>query len=149
MLPPFTVTRAAVAQIVALGGAVHIGLGSGGCCGTVYAYAVLENPAEASGAALFGCPGAWLLVAPEALDVLTGSTLDYSARIRPPRFRVLRNPRTEHVCPCRRSFGTAWPGAGSASCRSYEPMPWDAEFEPPQRWVKQTGWRRASAEGER
>ncbi|GAA1730605.1 hypothetical protein [Brachybacterium phenoliresistens] len=143
VLPPFTVTPAAIAQIAELGGAVHIDLVSGGCCGTVYDFSAFEDRAEAVEGSRFGCPGAWLLVAPDALEVLSGATLDFSARIRPPRFRVLRNPGTEQVCPCRRSFGTAWPGPGSAACRSYEPMPWDARFEPPARWVRQTGWRRA------
>ena len=42
----------------------------------------------------FGCPGAWLLVEPAALTVLTGARLDYRASSKPPRFRVEANPNT-------------------------------------------------------
>lgn len=74
---------------------------------------------------------------------MTGATLDYRTTFKPPRFRVLANPSTEHTCACRRSFGQPWPGPGQPTCRSYEPMPWDEEFEPPQDWVRRTGWRRS------
>ncbi|WP_394163048.1 HesB/IscA family protein [Galactobacter valiniphilus] len=138
-LPPFTVSRAAIDQIEALGGTVRIGVEPGGCAGSSLNFA-LPGPG-ASRAVRFGCPGAWLEVEPAALEALRGATLDYSARIRPPRFRVLRNPSTSNACPCKRSFGDPWPGAGHPACRAYLPMPWDDEFEPPERWKRQTGYK--------
>ncbi|MBO9706458.1 MAG: iron-sulfur cluster assembly accessory protein, partial [Arthrobacter sp.] len=138
--PPFTVTPAAIAQIAALGGAIMIDAEDGGCCGSVYAFSVVDDESpEVTGAERYGCPGAWLLVAPRARGVLPGATLDYAARLRPPRFRVLRNPNTPQVCACRRSFGEPWPGPGRPECCSYLPMPWDDDFEPPAAWKRQTG----------
>lgn len=143
VLPPFTVTAAAVAEISRLPGNVLIDVTSGGCCGRSYAFRLLDDAHEApSGSQRFGCEGAWLHVTPAALSVLSGATLDHRSQLRPPRFRVLRNPNTPDTCPCRRSFGSAWPGPGQDTCRSYEPMPWDATFEPPARWRRQTGWTR-------
>lgn len=142
-VPPFTVTRAAIDEITALGGALLLDLEEGGCCGTAYAFSLLEDPdAAPADTGRYGCEGAWLLISPRAAVVLEGATLDHRARSRPPRFAVLRNPNTPEVCPCRRSFGSAWPGRGQPGCRSYLPMPWDDEFEPPSAWQRQTGWRR-------
>ena len=138
--PPFTVTQAAIAQIAELGGAIMIDAEDGGCCGSVYAFSVVDDESPGvTGAERYGCPGAWLLVAPRARGVLPGATLDYAARLRPPRFRVLRNPNTPQVCACRRSFGEPWPGPGRPECCSYRPMPWDRDFEPPAAWKRQTG----------
>lgn len=80
------------------------------------------------------------MVADAAAPVLTCATLDYSGRLRPPRFRVINNPNTEHVCPCRRSFGQPWPGPRQATCRCYQPMPWDSTYDPPAEWKRRTGW---------
>jgi iron-sulfur cluster assembly accessory protein len=123
VFPPFRVSLAAVAQIEAVGGTVRIDVGPGGCCGT--AYEVSAGPA-AGADARFGCPGAELFVSAAALPLLTGARLDYSGRIKPPRFRVLGNPNTPDRCPCNRSFGRAWPGRGQPDCRAAVPMPWDA-----------------------
>ena len=166
--PPFEVTRAAIEQIKVLGG-VLVGLAEGGCCGTTYVYAALA-PEEIDGgseddaggkenrgvrpvhhpggsadnveAEWFGCPGAWLLVEPAALTVLTGARLDYRASSKPPRFRVEANPNTPQRCPCRRSFGAEWPGPRQPTCRAYAPMPWDESYEPPADWARRTGWAR-------
>lgn len=147
MLPPFTVTRAAIDQIAALGGALLVDLEEGGCCGTAYAFSRPEDPATcAPSTRRYGCDGAWLLVSERAGSVLTGATIDHRGRARPPRFSVLRNPNTSEVCPCRRSFGSPWPGRGCPDCRSYLPMPWDDEFEPPFAWRRQTGWQRPGTE---
>lgn len=88
----------------------------------------------------YGCPGAWLTVSASAAPFLVGASLDYGARLRPPRFRVLRNPNVEHTCPCRRSFGSTWPSPRQPDCRSYGPMPWDDDYQPPREWVQRTGW---------
>ena len=90
----------------------------------------------------FGCPGAWLIVEPAALAVLTGARLDFRASSKPPRFRVEANPNTPQRCPCRRSFGQEWPGPRQSSCRAYAPMPWDDDYEPPADWARRTGWTR-------
>jgi len=141
-LPPFGVTRPAIDQIEALGGAVLIDAEDGGCCGTAYAFSVVPNSdAAGQGARRYGCPGAWLFVSERLAGVLEGATLDYAGQLKPPRFRVLDNPNTPAVCPCRRSFGARWPGPGQPCCRSYLPMPWDTTYEPPSRWQRQTGYR--------
>lgn len=143
VFPPFAVTPAAVEQIEALGGAVLIDVEAGGCCGSTYAFRVVEDPdAAVVESDRYGCPGAWLFVGTGVREVMPGATLDYSSRLKPPRFRVLRNPNTDDVCACRRSFGSPWPGPGQPGCRSYSPMPWDTEFDPPSRWKKQTGYGR-------
>lgn len=140
-LPPFTVTPSAVEKIAELGGWVLIDLVQGGCCGTAYTYSAPASPDTIpSAASRFGCPGAWLYVSTEALAMLPGATLDFGSRLRPPRFRVLRNPNTPEVCPCRRSLGKPWPGPRQPTCRSYLPMPWDGEFDPPAAWQRQTGY---------
>lgn len=138
--PPFAVTRSAIHKIGELG-AVRISLQDGGCCGTTYVYDAPQDP-EAGDAECFGCPGAWLVVDPEAVGLLEGATLDYGARLKPPRFRVTSNPNTPEVCPCRRSFGSAWPGPRQPTCRAYRPMPWDDDYEPPLEWARRTGFRR-------
>lgn len=145
--PPFAVTPAAIDQIVALGG-VRIDVEPGGCCGTTYVYAQLDPaPDQREGDERYGCPGAWLDVADAAGVVMSGATLDYAARQRPPRFRVLNNPNTEHTCRCRRSFGQPWPGPRQPTCRAYAPMPWDHDYEPPSPWQRQTGWTRRDEPG--
>ncbi|MFC0672347.1 HesB/IscA family protein [Brachybacterium hainanense] len=143
MLPPFTVTLAAISRIEELGGALLVDAEPGGCSGTAWVFTV---PGDAPpGSQRYGCPGAYLHVSTAASDLLADARLDYAVRIRPPRFRVLQNPNTPLTCPCRRSFGRAWPGAGDPACRPYEPMPWDEDFVPPARWVRQTGWHRAGS----
>ena len=146
VLPPFTVSRAAVEAIERLGGAVRVDLEQGGCCGTAYAFSLVDPDADAvAGDDRFGCAGAWLFVSPRAAEVLDGATLDYGASLKPPRFRVPRNPNVEHVCACRRSFGNPWPGPRQPTCWSYRPMPWDDDYEPPQDWARRTGWSRDRA----
>lgn len=141
VLPPFMVSRAAIDAIEELGGAVRVDLEQGGCCGTTYTYSLVDPDSDSvSDDGRYGCPEDWLFVSPAAEAILPGATLDYGARLRPPRFRVTRNPNVEHVCACRRSFGEPWPGPGQPTCRSYRPMPWDDDYEPPRRWQRQTGW---------
>lgn len=141
VLPPFQVSQSAVQAIEALGGAVRVDLEDGGCCGTTYVFDLVDPQSEAVAEDVrYGCPGAWLFVSATAAAVLDGALLDYGATLKPPRFRIPRNPNVDHVCPCRRSFGNVWPGPRQPTCRAYLPMPWDAEFQPPQAWRRQTGW---------
>lgn len=121
--PPFAVTAAAIRQLADLGSA-RVDVQAGGCCGRTYVFTL--DPVE-DGDARYGCPGAELVVSAAAGAVLAGATLDYSDRIKPPRFRVIRNPNTPERCPCNRSFGRAWPGTGQPECRSRCSMPWDAQ----------------------
>ncbi|WP_164544977.1 HesB/IscA family protein [Antribacter gilvus] len=123
VLPPFDVTRAAIGQIEALGGAVRLTVEDGGCCGLTYHF---TDAPGSDGDERFGCPGAELYVSAPAVEVLQGARLDWSGRIKPPRFRVLANPNTPLRCPCNRSFGKEWPGRGQPGCRAATPMPWDA-----------------------
>lgn len=140
IMPPFRVTQAAVDAIIELGG-VRLDLEEGGCCGTAYSFSLTDPDHQAApGEVRYGCPGGWLVVTEQASSVLTGAILDYGARLKPPRFRITRNPNVEHVCACRRSFGREWPGPGQPTCRSYLPMPWDHDFQPPARWRRQTGY---------
>ena len=122
ILPPFTVTRAAVEQIEAVGGSVRVDVEPGGCCGLTYVFSAEPPRRDDHG---FGCPGAVLTVSGTALPLLTGARLDWSGRVRPPRFRVLANPNTPARCPCNRSFGADRPGRGQPDCRAATPMPWD------------------------
>lgn len=140
VLPPFTVTRAAIDEITSLSGAIRIDLAEGGCCGTTYVFSQEDLEGSEVGDTPYGCPGAWLIVSSTAAAVLPGATLDYSGRLKPPRFRILGNPNTEHMCACRRSFGQPWPGPRQPTCRSYQPMPWDTSYDPPLRWKRQTGY---------
>lgn len=122
LLPPFDVTRSAIDQIEQLGGTVRVDVAAGGCCGSTYLFST-DRAADSD--QNFGCPGAWLAVSIDALAVLRGAQLDYSARVKPARFRVLRNPNTMQRCPCNRSFGRDWPGRGQPDCRAACRMPWD------------------------
>lgn len=117
------VTAAAVAQIEAVGGSVRVDVVDGGCCGRTYEF---TTGPPGHGDEGFGCPGAVLAVSAPALLLLTGARLDYSARVKPSRFRVLANPNTPDRCPCNRSFGSEWPGRGQPDCRAATPMPWEA-----------------------
>lgn len=140
-LPPFQVTRSAIDQIEALGGSVRVDVEEGGCCGSTFTFARLASDyAHGDDENRYGCPGAWLIVGSRAARVLSGSTLDYSHKIKPPRFRVISNPNTPEVCSCRRSFGKPWPGPGQPDCRSYFPMSWDDDYQPPARWIPQAGY---------
>lgn len=119
-LPPFQITRAAIDQISSVGGTVRIDIEEGGCCGKAWVFSQ-RKPAPADH--VFGCPGAVLAVSAAALALLAEARLDYGAALKPPRYRVLATPGER--CPCRRSFGKAWPGRGQPDCRAATPMPWD------------------------
>jgi iron-sulfur cluster assembly accessory protein len=118
---PCVPTSAAQGEIRRLGGALRIGLDAGGCCGTSYVFGLDAQPGDLS----FTEAGLTLCLSPAAAAVLTGARLDYGARLRPPRFRVLANPNTPERCACNRSFGRPFPGKATKACRAYEPMPWD------------------------
>jgi iron-sulfur cluster assembly accessory protein len=123
VFPPFRVTPAAILQLEALGGTVRIDVETGGCCGNTYVFSLEPGgPLDF----VYGCPGAELVVSDRAASLLPSATLDYNARIKPPRFRVIGNPNTPNRCPCNRSFGTQWPGKRQEDCRSRCVMPWDA-----------------------
>lgn len=122
VLPPFRVSKAAIDKIEAVGGTVRFTIEDGGCCGLSYSFHSSSGEPDDE---RFGCPGAELFLPQSVLSVLTGARLDYSDRIKPPRFRVLRNPNTPDRCPCGRYFGGEWPGRGQPGCRAYAPMPWD------------------------
>jgi iron-sulfur cluster assembly accessory protein len=127
-LPPFRVTRPAIDTIEAVGGTVRVDLEPGGCSGHAYSW-TLAPPRDDD--AVYGCEGAWLVVSAAAGAALRGATVDYNARIKPPRFRVLGNPNTPERCPCNRSFGDPWPGRGHPDCRAAQPMPWQSPSDPP------------------
>ncbi|HYF76071.1 MAG TPA: iron-sulfur cluster assembly accessory protein [Symbiobacteriaceae bacterium] len=114
-----TVTTAAADKVLALGGQLRIELRQGGCCGTHYCF-LLAGPQPGDIAI---APG--IHAAPDAAQILQGARLDYGAHLKPPRFRVLKNPNTPHRCPCGRSFGKPWPGKETPQCQAYVPMPWD------------------------
>ncbi|MDB4894354.1 MAG: HesB/YadR/YfhF family protein, partial [Firmicutes bacterium] len=118
-------TDAAARQIAALtnqtGAALRIELRPGGCCGTYYQF-TLSPPHPGDVPA-----GASVYLQPEAAAILTGATLDYGARLKPPRFRVLRSPNTPEKCPCGRSFGAPFPGRPTLHCQAYRPIYWDQD----------------------
>ena len=119
---PFTLTPAAQGEIRRLGGTLRVGLEAGGCCGTSYVFALDRQPGDL----LLTDVDLTLRLSPAAALILTGARLDYGARLKPPRFRVLANPNTPERCACNRSFGSPFPGKVTPQCRAYEPMPWDA-----------------------
>lgn len=116
------VTPAAVTQIRALGGCLRVSLEPGGCCGTTYVFGLSACPGDLL--TNLGA-GLTLTLSLEAAVVLAGARLDYSARLKPPRFRVLAGPNTPERCACNRSFGRPFPGKATPQCRAYAPMPWD------------------------
>ncbi len=122
VLPPFSVSPAAIGKIESLGGRTRVDLAEGGCSGSTYVFST-DGPEGTD--SVYGCPGAELIVSAAAHAVLAGATLDYSDRTNPPRFRVIRNPNTLLRCPCNRSFGHQWPGRGQPDCRAPSVMSWD------------------------
>ncbi len=119
-LPPFTVTPPAIDQIEAVGGCVRVDLEPGGCSGRAYAWS-MPTPAPATrSTAATARGGGERGRRPGARRVV----VDYGAALRPPRFRVIRNPNTAERCACNRSFGRPWPGRGHPDCRARDPMPW-------------------------
>ena len=71
---------------------------------------VLARSRWVVGHRLYGISGAELGVSDRAARLLPSATLDYSARIKPPRFRSIGIPDTPRRCPRNHSFGTQWPG---------------------------------------
>lgn len=115
-------TPQAVAKVRELGG-VRLSLESGGCCGTCYRFrrqGPMEGDTVVDGLAL----------SPEAAAAVRGAVIDYGAALKPPRFRVLRNPNTPLKCPCSRSFGSPWPGRCTAACEAYRPCLATCRSEP-------------------
>ena len=92
---------------------VRIDIEEGGCCGSTWVFSQAE---PASSDQVCGCPGALLAVSAAALALLAEARLDYGAKLKPPRYRVLGTPGER--CPCRRSFGHPWPGPGQPDCRA-------------------------------
>jgi Fe-S cluster assembly iron-binding protein IscA len=111
-------TSAAMTEIERLG-QVRFDLGTGGCCGIYYRFAVEEGrPGDVIVRVGMGV----LSLSPEAAVVVAGSLLDWGANLKPPRFRVLRNSNTPVRCPCGRSFGLPYPGRPGPECRAYQPI---------------------------
>lgn len=111
-------TPQAEAKLRELAG-VRLTVEPGGCCGTCYRFR-LGGPVDGDRVV---APG--LALSPEAAAVLQGALLDYGAGLKPPRFRVLRNPNTPVKCPCGRSFGRPFPGKSTPVCEAYRAMDWD------------------------
>ncbi|GAA5513487.1 iron-sulfur cluster insertion protein ErpA [Deinococcus carri] len=120
MKPP-QLTPAALAQIRTLGSVLRVSLEPGGGCGTAYAFALAAQPGDLT----HDLGSVTLALSPEVARVLTGARLDYGARLKPPRFRVLAHPNTPHRCACNRSFGVPFPGRVTPECRAYQPMLWN------------------------
>ncbi|WP_293911700.1 iron-sulfur cluster assembly accessory protein [Deinococcus sp.] len=118
-------TSAALEEIRRLGGTLRVGLEAGGCCGASYMFGLRGQPGDL----WFTDADLTLCLSPDALLILSGARLDYGARIKPPRFRVLANPNTPQRCACNRSFGLPFPGKATPQCRAYEPMPWQSRSE--------------------
>lgn len=114
-----TLTPTAHTEILSLGGELFISLEAGGCCGMAYQFALVGQ-----GEVHLRLGEVSLHLTAAAQAVLNGATLDYGSKLRPPRFRVLRNPNTPLRCACNRSFGSAFPGKKTPQCRAACPMPW-------------------------
>lgn len=113
-------TPAAIHEIEHLG-SLRLDLAGGGCCGRYYCFS-LEGASP--GDVIIPAGTAALALSPRAAAAVLGSVLDYGAGLRPPRFRILRNPNTSLRCPCGRSFGQPYPGKSGPDCKAYEPMAW-------------------------
>lgn len=99
---------------------LRVALSAGGCSGTYYRFELAIPEAED-----VRDDALRLALTPDAATVLRGARLDYGAKLRPVRFRVLRNPNTPIKCPCGRSFGAPFPGKVTPQCQAYVQMPWD------------------------
>ena len=75
----------------------------GGCAGMSYEMAVASPQA---GDLCYEEHGGRLLVPPDALDYLEGSTIDYEDGLSGAGFRI-RNPRATRNCGCGTSFAPA------------------------------------------
>lgn len=103
---------------------LRISLRTGGCSGTCYSFAIDTIHADDD---LLAGDDVCIFLAPAAVSVVHGAKLEYGARRKPPRFRVLHPPNTLMTCPCGRSFGRPYPGKPTPFCQAYAPMPWDAQ----------------------
>lgn len=101
------------------GYSLRISLQPGGCSGQ-FIYFGVERKQEGDHTIAAG--EALIYVDQGLAALLEGVTLDYSDRIRPPRFRF-RNLRADHRCACGRSIGSPYLGK-SQQCRAYELPPW-------------------------
>jgi iron-sulfur cluster assembly accessory protein len=111
---------AAVNEIQRLG-TLRLDLAEGGCCGTYYHF---SRERRRPGDLVTSVGAAELSLSPQAAPVVAGSVLDFGSTLKPPRFRLLRNPNAPLRCPCGRSFGQPYPGRPTARCQAYWPMPW-------------------------
>ncbi|MFZ5818040.1 MAG: HesB/IscA family protein [Bacillota bacterium] len=105
---------------------LRIELLPGGCCGTYYHFTV-DQPRPTD--LLIRESDACLLLVPAVYALVRGSRLDYDPHLKPPRFRLLRNPNTPERCACGRSFGQPYPGRATPQCQAYRPMDWDEPGE--------------------
>lgn len=111
---------AAVREIQRLG-MLRLDLSEGGCCGICYHF---SREGRRPGDLVIPVGAAELALSPQAAPIVAESVLDFGANLKPPRFRLLRNPNTPLRCPCGRSFGQPYPGRPTACCQAYRPMPW-------------------------
>jgi iron-sulfur cluster assembly accessory protein len=111
---------AAVSEIQRLG-MLRLDLAEGGCCGTYYQFSC---ECRRPGDLVLAVGAAELALSPQAAPIVAESVLDFGANLKPPRFRLLRNPNAPLRCPCGRSFGQPYPGRPTARCQAYWPMPW-------------------------
>ena len=127
-----TVTDAAANKVLELSNAafehrtLRIDIRSGGCCGTCYNYSLTHPKKEDL---RLEVKGVVVALSVKAAPILHNAKLDYGARLKPPRFRILKNPNTPERCACNRSFGKPFPGKTTPYCQAYEPMPWDRQME--------------------
>jgi iron-sulfur cluster assembly protein len=110
------VTESAIKQLRALvieqgteGKGLRIFVEKGGCAGLQYG---MNLDAAREGDEIIENEGVQVIVDPESLQFLRGSTLDYSDELAGAGFR-LRNPNAARSCGCGTSFEPAEEGSHS------------------------------------
>lgn len=82
--------------------ALRLGVKGGGCSGFTYVLAFDEKPR--TGDSEFSIEGLNVFVDPKSLNVLNGTTLDFSDGLNGRGF-VFNNPNAHKTCGCGNSFG--------------------------------------------
>lgn len=77
---------------------------AGGCSGFQYQFELDEEELEADDIVIAGPDGARVVVDPDSLNLLKGSTIDFVVEMIKSSFEVRDNPQSESACGCGSSF---------------------------------------------
>lgn len=85
---------------------LRLAIERGGCAGLAYTMRITEPEPEDE---IIECEGTRVLIAPDSLEHLAGSTLDYSDSLSDAGFKIT-NPNAARSCGCGTSFEPAEEG---------------------------------------